>query len=269
MTAMNFGSRADGLLRRVLVLPDGALASVVRRRVYVAGELLLTEADRLPGEGPESGKLAGHVVEAAWDLRALLHTLDEAATATEPRPGEWSVAEALDHMLGAQRFWNVLFGIWGEQARAGRTPEFRPDGELVKERLASDDRLVTAPEALIAELDALVATGCAAVSEAEELGVLHEPEVGFNRGSTPVQLAYYPRRWAAHLREHTIQIEKTLVWLQREPSEQERMARFLAGAIGSLEAAWWRAGRPDGLEAALEPAERHLTKIEEEIQTPA
>lgn len=274
MAPMGFHSRADDLLRRVLSLSDEQLEGDFwwkrrdqqddfsrRHGLYMLSELILAEADRLAGTANQGAALAGHVVEAAWDLRALLLGVDAATVATEPKPEEWSIAQALDHVLGSQEFWNILFDLWLEQARRGEKLAFRLRGEDIKARSSGGDELVTEPAALIAELAELVEHACRNVVEVEALGLLYEPEVGFNRGPNPVPLAYYPRRWAAHLREHTIQVEKSLIWLGREPTEQQRIARATAGALGELEAAWWRAGRPSGLEEALAPAEAHFDAV--------
>jgi hypothetical protein len=41
---------------------------------------------------------------------------------------------------------------------------------------------------------------------------------------------------ASHLREHTIQVEKTLAMLGRAPSEPQRLARLVLAAFGRAEA---------------------------------
>jgi hypothetical protein len=57
--------------------------------------------------------------------------------------------------------------------------------------------------------------------------------------------------------EHTVQIDKTLAWLGREPSEVERLVRRLAIAWGRLEAhVWPRQGHADGLESTVAAARR-------------
>ena len=43
-------------------------------------------------------------------------------------------------------------------------------------------------------------------------------------------------RWSSHLREHTIQIEKTLALLGRVPTEPERLVRLTLAAYGRAEA---------------------------------
>jgi hypothetical protein len=53
---------------------------------------------------------------------------------------------------------------------------------------------------------------------------------------TAVTVGFRLNRWASHLREHTIQVEKTLVMLNDQPSEVERLVRIIVAAYGRLEA---------------------------------
>ena len=53
---------------------------------------------------------------------------------------------------------------------------------------------------------------------------------------TAVTVGFRLNRWASHLREHTIQVEKTLVMLDDQPSEVERLVRIIVAAYGRLEA---------------------------------
>ena len=62
-------------------------------------------------------------------------------------------------------------------------------------------------------------------------------------------------RWASHITEHTVQVDKTLVWLGRQPSEVERLVRLVAAAWGRLEAnVWPRPVDPETLGVALDAA---------------
>lgn len=277
MTAMAFHDRTDALLRKVLAIPDSSLEGGFKWRdhdfgrrhgIYMVTEELLAAADaQEEGPGGEAGVLAGHVVEAEWDLRALMLPLEAALWDRDPGHGEWTLRQALSHVLDSQDFWGWTVGWWVEHARRGDAPPFRPRRADLPERLLVEDRRFEGGSAsLVEQLDQLTRSSCAELMEAAALGLLHEPRVSFNgRPELDVEMAYYPRRWAAHLREHTVQVEKTLAMLGRAATEQERMVRVLGGAFGKLEAAWWRGGRRSGLEVALEPAERHLATVEAAI----
>jgi hypothetical protein len=51
-----------------------------------------------------------------------------------------------------------------------------------------------------------------------------------------VSIAFRLGRWSSHIREHTVQIEKTLALLGRIPTEPERLARLTLAAYGRAEA---------------------------------
>jgi hypothetical protein len=52
----------------------------------------------------------------------------------------------------------------------------------------------------------------------------------------PVDIRFRLVRWSSHIREHTIQIEKTLGYIGRPTSDVERLVRLAAAAYGRLEA---------------------------------
>ena len=271
---MDFRARADGLLRRVLAFPDGALAGEFtwrerprerRHGLYMVTEELLAVADRAPAGSSEARALGAHVIRAAWDLHAVLLPLETDLLDREPGSGERTLRAALSHtVVEGQAFWTWLIGWWCERAREagpggeGAQLPFRPTREDVPGRFLADPPGFEGDvAALVEELDGSVRAGCAALVEAERLGLLHQPEVSFNGSRIAVEMAYYPRRWAAHLREHTVEVEKTLALLGRAPREQERIARVWAAALGDLEASWWRAGQEPPA-VALEIGRAHV-----------
>ena len=71
-----------------------------------------------------------------------------------------------------------------------------------------------------------------------------------------VDARFRVNRWSSHMREHTVQVEKTLLMIDRPPSEAARLARLVAAAWGRLEAElyMWPAGTP-GIADALAQAE--------------
>ena len=62
----------------------------------------------------------------------------------------------------------------------------------------------------------------------------------------PVSIGFRLGRYGSHIREHTIQVDKTLAMLGREPTEVERLIRLVLASYGRLEALVIGAdGRPD------------------------
>jgi hypothetical protein len=66
-----------------------------------------------------------------------------------------------------------------------------------------------------------------------------------------VDVRFRVTRWSSHMREHTIQAEKTLAMIGHPLTEVERLVRLIAAAWGRLEADLylWPAGTPAVAEA--------------------
>ena len=269
---MDFRARADALLRRVRALPDAALegktewrgGQVERRHgIYLASELILAEADRAPSAAAGAARqLGSHVLRAAWDFRTLLQPIAPELLDRDPGHGERPLRAAISHVLDGHAFWSFMFAWWIERSKDEGDLPLRPAREDFPEHILAGDRAFEgAADELVRTFDGLVRDGVRLLEEAEDAGILHA-DVSFNARKITIPLSYYPRRWTAHLREHAIEIEKTLVLLGRGWTEQERIARMVGGSLGDLEAAWWRAGSEVD-ESALSAAEAQLASIEE------
>src|SRR6185295_8764745 len=66
----------------------------------------------------------------------------------------------------------------------------------------------------------------------------------------PVDVDFRIGRWASHIREHTLQIDKTLDWLGYQPSEPARIVRDMLTTWGRLEARIFPVA-PAGTDAAV------------------
>ena len=53
---------------------------------------------------------------------------------------------------------------------------------------------------------------------------------------SPVSIGFRLGRYGSHIREHTVQVDKTLAILRREPTEAERLVRTILATYGRLEA---------------------------------
>ena len=143
-----------------------------------------------------------------------------------PRDGEWPIRETLRHMLAIERRYalQTLYAIERADADPVRIP---------------DDRLPTA-----AQLDATGGIGevLARVGDARAETNRRLGDVAPAAMTRPTVWAHYDvdvrfrlHRFAAHVIEHTIQCEKTLVALGWRPTEGRRIARQLAALVGEIE----------------------------------
>jgi uncharacterized damage-inducible protein DinB len=174
---------------------------------------------------------------ALRDLEAVLLSTGDDQLDLPPAEGEWPVRRVLAHMIGAERvfFTLIYFGI--DQHRAGLQPSELSDEDLVTlfgheeediEDVIGDGSLEDILD-YHRSLHSRILHEMADLSD-EELGALSrfwEPE--------PLPVRYRLHRFDAHLRQHTIQIEKTLEAFGSSPNEAVRLLRLVYNALAEVE----------------------------------
>jgi hypothetical protein len=179
--------------------------------------------------GPAGGALAA-ASRARWELHGILGSLTAATYDADPGDDEWTVRQAVGHIVASQRSY-AWFSAWWLERRDGPLPaeaeESHGDG-LPSEEADGGGTLAS----VLHRLDALVDLSVALWSAAD-IDTLAVPArwAGF-----PVTLGFRTHRWAAHLEEHTLQVEKTLATLGAPIPETDRLDRLLCRAWGDLEA---------------------------------
>ena len=190
---------------------------------------------------------------ARWELIGLLAPLTEADLDADPGGGEWTVRQTVAHIIASQHSYGVYTAWWRDQAIATsdeRLP-FAPDGiddPAWDEAIAANGSTDQIRGRLHLALEE--AAGRLADLSSEELAL------GARWSGLPVTIAIRQGRWASHITEHTVQVDKTLVWLGRQPSEVERLVRLVAAAWGRVEAnVWPRPVEPNAIGVALDAAQ--------------
>ena len=172
------------------------------------------------------------VTTARWDLQGRLATVDDASLDTVAKEGEWTLRETLGHIVGGQRGY-VVYSAW----HWVRNERERPT-EAELEQLQADTALPEESQ----EGAGTIADIRARVDDATDLGTRL---AGFTDADLarparwsgiPVDVGFRIGRWSSHFMEHAIQIDKTLAWLDRRPTEVERIVGELYRAWGRLEA---------------------------------
>ena len=229
----------------------------VRYGVYRAGETVEDAAAEveaiLAGAPARSGavrRIAAATVER-WELQGLLATLPDEVIDRVPKPGEWTARETLAHIVDTQRGYGWTTRWWvarpADAPRLPRVPDdavARGDAEMPGE---AADGAGTVAEIRARLDDALDTWGT-------ELGSLDDELLGRYAvwSLTPVDVGFRLGRWGSHIAEHTIQLDKTLTWLDHRPTEVARVIRELHGAWGRLEARLFPApGTNDRVDAVL------------------
>lgn len=200
-------------------------------------------AVRLQAKRPFPPTQAQHILgqyHAAYrDLQALLLGVTEDLYNQEPVPAEWPLRLVLGHIAGAERNFFALVHYGLARQRDGEERPIRlPDGEA--------DR-VTGP---YTEFRAIMETGTLAdmlaFYETAHQRVLREAatttDVEIEGKSLwweniEYSLRHRLHRFEMHLRQHTVQVEKTLAMLNQPPNEAKKLLRHVYNALAEVEAA--------------------------------
>jgi len=233
----------------------GGSEEEVRYGAYRAAEAL-EQAEieaRLRAAGADAterraARIIGPATAARWDLHGLLLSLEESLLDADPGGGEWSVRRTLGHTINSQRTYGWTSAWWQTQGLAVGDPSLppRPPESLpAKEPDEATTEAAGSFEDLRARLDATLDLS------AERLAGLPDErlDLAARWAGFPVTIGFRLGRWGSHIREHTIQVEKTLVMLDQVPDEPARLARHLLGAYGRAEAVVF--GRA-GVDAAVD-----------------
>jgi hypothetical protein len=199
------------------------LAEVEARTVMAANEASETRAARL----------IGPATAARWDLHGVLLALDEDLLDRDPGSGEWSIRLVLGHTIASQRGYAGASSWWQAQGFRIDDPDlpYMPDDIVEWPEEDGPDAAGSLAE-LRARLDSYLDLS------AERLaGLPDERSAGAARWSGfAVTIAFRFGRWSSHVREHTIQVEKTLAMLGHRPGEPARLTRNLLAVYGRAEA---------------------------------
>ncbi len=240
--------------RTLLAIPDAIMDEPwgwergeveLRYAFYRCYELLeQAAAAALAAVGPAQSRavrLVAPVTAARWELQGLLLPLGDEWDA-DPGRDEWTIRRTLGHVISGQRAYGWGTAWWQAQRRdagAGEELPYAPDS--LQQALPDEtEECVGTPAEIVARFDGIVDR------TTERLAGLPEERLAYGArwSGLPVDVAFRLGRWPSHLREHTVQVEKTLAMIGREPTEAERMVRVVLAAYGRLEAVVL--GRPEG-----------------------
>jgi len=205
-------------------------------RIYEAFERAGLDAEAaMRAAGVDRGRAADLIAPATsarWDLQGILVQLPDAAWDADPGGGEWSVRRTLGHVIGGQRAYRAVTAWWQAQALPadGNLPTARPN---VYEGMPSEEE----------EAEGTPAEVCARLDEmldhsAERLAGLPADRLAFGTRwvGFALDIGFRLGRWSSHLREHTVQVEKTLVMIGHTPTEVDRLIRLILAEWGRAEA---------------------------------
>jgi hypothetical protein len=181
----------------------------------------------------------GQYLAAYRDLEAALLGVTAEEYEAAPAPGEWPLRYVYGHMVSVERnfFALIHYGL-RRQREEGDLPAKLPDGEANRLLGPFEDFNALMDKGSFAELaahhaerrDRMLAE-FAGISDVEIDG----PSIWWE--GEPYTLEYRLHRFDAHLRQHTIQVEKTRDQLGRPANEARRLLRQVYAALAECEAA--------------------------------
>ena len=186
--------------------------------------------------GLDRGRAAERIAPATaarWDLHGLLLPLDDATWDADPGGEEWTIRQTLGHVIASQRGYLVGTVWWESQGLPADVPDLPSAPEAIFDVLPSDEAEGEGSRTAVRErLEALLDEAT------EQLAGLTEDRlaVAARWSGFPVDVGFRLGRWSSHIREHTIQVEKTLVMLGHSPTEVDRLVRHVLAAWGRAEA---------------------------------
>ncbi len=173
---------------------------------------------------------------AFCDLKAVVLGISDEAGKTVPSDGEWSLREVLVHIIDAERtFFAInLDALRFVRAQGGTPPEMSDEaweafwvGDNFTEMKSSGP--VSALIAYYENLHSRVIKQFTNISDTE----LHTPVIFWESNAMPLEFRLH--RFDAHLRQHTIQAEKTILAMIGPPSEARRLVRIIYAAFAEVE----------------------------------
>jgi hypothetical protein len=249
-----------------LAIPDAALTKQwlwdgrdhgdgVRYGIYRGAETIESAEAELeaalagaPARAPGAIRTAP-ATTARWALQGTLAPLEDAILDRVGREGEWTVRETIAHTIDGQRSYGWFTRWWLSQP-LGESRPARPtaEAEAASERDLPGERAEgagTLPE-IRTRLDDVLDEWALRYADLDA-AALAAPA---SWAGIPVTIDSRLGRWASHIREHAIQIDKTLDWLGYQPSEPAQIVRDLFATWGRLEARIFPTA-PAGTEAAV------------------
>jgi uncharacterized damage-inducible protein DinB len=174
---------------------------------------------------------------AYLDLQAVLSGVDSMYYDTPPAEGEWSLRRTLAHIVGADMGFFVAIKFTLERYRQGEDPLVDIEDQTWLDIIGMEDEQVDAQmaeplpglQAFHADMHARILNDFAGIKtpELEKQSRYWEDEL--------YSLRFRLHRFDAHMRQHTIQIEKSLQALGDVPGESRRLLRLIYAALGQVE----------------------------------
>jgi uncharacterized damage-inducible protein DinB len=237
----------EALVRATVDLPDAEMDRAwvwreydeegLRFALLMAQHELRDLAVRLaamrPAPPSQAQRILGQYHLAYRDLLGALAGLRDEDLDRVPKVGEWPLRDVIEHMLGAEYgFLSVIqYELAPDRPRDPRDAEKRAsswrDEHGYRSPTTVDGGVADVRDAMF-EIHGRVLRELGGLSD-ETL----ERDATFWDGDKPIRFRMH--RFEAHMVQHTIQVDKTLEWIGRAPTEAKRLVRVLYRDLAAVE----------------------------------
>jgi hypothetical protein len=176
---------------------------------------------------------------AYWDLQAALLGADSGLLDQAPAEGEWPVRKTLSHIISAELGFYVVVRYALDGYRSG---DGRPD-EITREVWEATSGMDEASfGSLMTGSFEDLRNYYAGLQERvlREFSDIRDTELDLPSRyweKDPMRVRFRLHRFDSHLRQHTIQIDKTRAALGQFPAEAQRLARLIYAALADSDGA--------------------------------
>ena len=178
----------------------------------------------------EAQRILAQFHEAYRDLTGALAGASEAELDVAPPNEQWPIRQVLKHVLDAEMGFLTTIELALEAVRGGKASVSDEAAFTARRRPAADPSgsRTAALNALFRSHVTILDT-LGRVSDAE----LDTPSWFWEDKGYPVRFRMH--RFEEHLRQHTIQVDKTMIAIGHPPTEAERLVRNLYLALAGVE----------------------------------
>jgi uncharacterized damage-inducible protein DinB len=181
-------------------------------------------------------RILGQYHTAYRDLQAVLLGVTDEQAAQIPAEGEWPLRQVIAHIVQADRGFFTVISLGLDHIRKGIAEPFEITEEIWNNFWADAPFNVLSENGSLSQILAYSATLHARILK--EFSALTDAELNLPIRyweSEPFSLEFRLGRFGSHLRQHTIQTEKTLAMLSLPPSETRRLLRNIYQALAAVE----------------------------------
>jgi hypothetical protein len=174
---------------------------------------------------------------AYMDLQGVLLVVDSGYDEMPPAEGEWPLRRIIAHIVGADLGFYVIVKYALDRHRQGLDPLVKIEDETwlgiagmdESELDAMMDGSLPGLQSFHGDLHRRILTDLAEIDAAE----IEKPSRFWE--DEPMSLRFRMHRFDSHMRQHTIQVEKTLQRVGHIPNESQRLLRLIFFALAQVE----------------------------------